>query len=100
MLPNARTVPFDAGMVGRRLCVRQRRTHANPRRGFAIEVAGSRCDQTGGPAVADSPNPQPAETLERLGPMSLRELSMDSLLQTVADLTKSVMPGNPEASVL
>jgi GAF domain-containing protein len=53
--------------------------------------------------VADTQNPQPAdpaEALERLGRLSLRELSMESLLQTVADLTKSVMPGNPEASVL
>jgi GAF domain-containing protein len=52
--------------------------------------------------VADNQNPQqadPAEALERLGRLSLRELSMDSLLQTVADLTKQVMPGNPEASV-
>jgi GAF domain-containing protein len=67
------------------------------------EVESPRCQQTGGPAVADTPNPQPAdpaEALERLGRLSLRELSMDSLLQTVADLTKSVMPGNPEASVL
>jgi len=53
-------------------------------------------------AVADSQNPQPAdpaEALERLGRLSLRELSMGSLLQTVADLAKTVMPGNPEASV-
>ena len=53
--------------------------------------------------MADPQNSQPAapaEALERLGRLSLRELSMDSLLQTVADLTKSVMPGNPEASVL
>jgi GAF domain-containing protein len=52
--------------------------------------------------VAESQDPQPAdpvEALERLGRMSLRELSMDGLLQTVADLTKTVMPGNPEASV-
>jgi GAF domain-containing protein len=52
--------------------------------------------------VADTQNPQPTdptEVLERLGRLSLRELSMDSLLQTVADLTKQVMPGNPEASV-
>jgi GAF domain-containing protein len=52
--------------------------------------------------VASSENPQPAnaaEALERLGTLSLRELSMDSLLQTVADLAKTVMPGNPEASV-
>jgi GAF domain-containing protein len=53
--------------------------------------------------VADKQNPQstsPAEALELLGRLSLRELSMDRLLQTVADLTKTVMPGNPEASVL
>jgi GAF domain-containing protein len=53
--------------------------------------------------VADTQNPQsadPAEALERLGRLSMRELSMDSLLRTVADLTKTVMPGNPEASVL
>src|SRR5215203_5056032 len=53
--------------------------------------------------MADTQNPSPAdpaEALEHLGRLSLRELSMDSLLQTVADLTKSVMPGNPEASVL
>jgi GAF domain-containing protein len=53
--------------------------------------------------VAGTENPQPAdptEALERLGRLSLRELSMDRLLQTVADLTKAVMPGNPEASVL
>lgn len=43
--------------------------------------------------------PDPTDALERLGRMSLRELSMDSLLQTVADLAKSVMPGSPEASV-
>jgi GAF domain-containing protein len=49
------------------------------------------------------PDPGPAnaaEALERLGRLSLRELSMDSLLQTVADLSKTVMPGNPETSVL
>jgi GAF domain-containing protein len=40
-----------------------------------------------------------AEALERLGRLSLREQSMESLLQTVADLTKQVMPGDPEASV-
>jgi GAF domain-containing protein len=53
--------------------------------------------------VAATQNSEPVdatEALERLGRLSLRELSMDSLLQTVADLTKSVMPGNPEASVL
>jgi GAF domain-containing protein len=52
--------------------------------------------------VADSKHPQPpdpGQALERLGSLSLRELSMDSLLQTVADLAKTVLPGNPEASV-
>ncbi|SET98488.1 GAF and ANTAR domain-containing protein [Geodermatophilus poikilotrophus] len=52
--------------------------------------------------MAGDENPQPAnaaEVLERLGRLSLRELSMDSLLQTVADLSKTVMPGNPEVSV-
>jgi hypothetical protein len=53
--------------------------------------------------VADAANVQPvdpAEALEGLGRLSLRELSMDSLLQTVADLAKTVRPGTPEASVL
>ena len=52
--------------------------------------------------MADAEKPQPAdpaEALERLGRLSLRELSMDTLLQTVVDLTRSVMPGSPEASV-
>ena len=40
-----------------------------------------------------------AKALEHLGQMSLRELSMESLLQSMADLTKRVMPGDPEASV-
>ena len=48
----------------------------------------------------DTPQPRnAAEALERLGRLSLRELSMESLLQTVADLAKTVLPGNPEASV-
>jgi GAF domain-containing protein len=52
-------------------------------------------------AASQTPPPaDPAEALERLGRLSLRTLSMDSLLQTVADLSKSVMPGNPETSVL
>jgi GAF domain-containing protein len=53
--------------------------------------------------VAGSPSPPPAtptEALERLGRLSLRELSMDSLMQTVAELSKAVMPGTPETSVL
>jgi GAF domain-containing protein len=43
--------------------------------------------------------PDPAEALEQLGRLALREHTMQSLLQSVADLTKQVMPGNPEASV-
>ena len=52
--------------------------------------------------MASTPNSPPrnaAEALERLGQLSLRDLSMQGLLQTVADLTKAVMPGSPEASV-
>src|SRR3954447_1522959 len=88
--------------MGRRPCVSQRRTHANPV-GFAAEVSRPRCTSDRRPAVAVTENPQPAnaaEALERLGRLSLRELSMDGLLQTVAELAKSVMPGNPETSVL
>jgi hypothetical protein len=48
--------------------------------------------------VADMQNPQPADPNEALERLSLRELSMDNLLQTVADLTKTVMPRNPETS--
>jgi GAF domain-containing protein len=50
-------------------------------------------------ASSQPPPANAAEALERLGRLSLRELSMDSLLQTVADLAKTVMPGTPEASV-
>jgi len=39
------------------------------------------------------------QALERLGRLSLRDQSMDGLLQTVANLAKSVLPGSPEASV-
>ncbi len=52
--------------------------------------------------MGSAENSQPtkaAEALERLGRLSLRNLSMEELLQTVADLTKTVMPGSPEASV-
>jgi hypothetical protein len=41
--------------------------------------------------VASHRDPQPAnaaEALERLGQSSMRELSIDSLLQSVADLTR------------
>jgi GAF domain-containing protein len=52
--------------------------------------------------MVNDPVPRPATAataLERLGRVSLRDLSMEALLQTVADLAKTVMPGNPEASV-
>jgi GAF domain-containing protein len=52
--------------------------------------------------VGSAENPQPANTaeaLERLGRLSLRDLSMEGLLQIVADLAKTVLPGGPEASV-
>jgi GAF domain-containing protein len=39
------------------------------------------------------------QALDQLGRLTLRTHDMQSLLQTVADLAKSVMPGNPEASV-
>jgi GAF domain-containing protein len=47
----------------------------------------------------DQRSTEAAEALEHLGQLSLRELSMESLLQSMADLTKRVMPGEPEASV-
>jgi len=50
-------------------------------------------------STQNSPPRNAAEALERLGQLSLRDLSMQGLLQTVADLTKAVMPGSPEASV-
>jgi GAF domain-containing protein len=50
-------------------------------------------DQTSSPTSA-------VQALERLGSLSLRTVSMEELLQTIADLAKTVMPGNPEASVL
>jgi GAF domain-containing protein len=46
------------------------------------------------------PDPQDAATaLLQLGRLSLRELTMDSLLQTVADLAASSLPGALQASV-
>jgi hypothetical protein len=46
--------------------------------------------------VASNQNPKPAdvtEALEHLGRLPLRDHSMESLLQTVANLIKTVMPG-------
>ena len=46
------------------------------------------------------PGPRSANgALEQLGRIALREHSMDSLLQSVVDLAKRVMPGDPEASI-
>jgi GAF domain-containing protein len=53
-------------------------------------------------ADAHPPESRPAnaaEALLHLGRLSLRELSMEGLLQTVADLVTTVLPGHPEASV-
>ena len=49
---------------------------------------------------ADARLRSPTEALEHLGRLALREHTMQSLLQSVADLAKQVMPGNPETSVL
>jgi GAF domain-containing protein len=40
------------------------------------------------------------EALQRLARSSLRETSMEGLLQIVAEVAKQVMPGDPETSVL
>src|SRR4051794_32651138 len=37
--------------------------------------------------------------LDQLGQLSLRNQSLDALLKQVADLSKTVMPGEPEASI-
>lgn len=51
-------------------------------------------------ASTDDPRrPTAAEALDQLGRLSLREHSMESVLQTVADLASKVIPGNIEASV-
>ena len=52
--------------------------------------------------MADAQHPRPgnaAEALEHLGRLSLRELSMDGLLQSVAELARTVVPGSIETSV-
>lgn len=49
-------------------------------------------DETSSPTAA-------VQALERLGSLSLRRVSMAELLQTVAELATTVIPGNPEASV-
>ena len=41
----------------------------------------------------------PAEALEHLGRLPLPEQSMRSLLEPMADQSKTVMPGNPESGL-
>jgi len=51
-------------------------------------------------SATDDTRQDPAgQALEELGRISLRDHSMDSLLQKVAEVAKTVLPGNPEASV-
>ena len=40
-----------------------------------------------------------ASAFERLGNIALRDQSMESVLRTVTDLAKEVLPGNPEVSI-
>ena len=70
--------------------VRQAAAYPRGPEGSVTEVARPRCQQTGGPAVADTGTRSRSSRRGAGAPgrLSLRELSMDSLLQTVADLTK------------
>jgi GAF domain-containing protein len=50
--------------------------------------------------ASERTHPRDAErALEQLGGLTLREVSMETLLQSVADAAKGVVPGNSEASV-
>jgi GAF domain-containing protein len=51
------------------------------------------------PANDRGPQDRTAEALERLGTLTLREHSMRSVLQTVVELAKQVLPGDPECSI-
>jgi transcriptional regulator with GAF, ATPase, and Fis domain len=51
------------------------------------------------PPDVPSRSEEAARALEQLGGISLQRYSMESLLQTVTELAKSVMPGDPEASI-
>src|SRR3954451_22983498 len=91
------------GSPGDQAAPQRRSVRTNPRSGSVAEVTHPRCQQAGGPPVASDQTSSPAsavQALERLGSLSLRTVSMAELLQTIADLAKTVMPGNPEASVL
>ena len=70
--------------------------------GPVAEVVHLGPTRPGAETMAGNHSPRPAsasDALERLGRMSLREQSMEGVLQAVVDLTKAVMPGSPEASV-
>src|SRR5688572_1736836 len=101
--PVARRLPVGAGGPAPSVRLSSAyRASTGPQIGLPRPRSTAPVHQTGGRAVASSHVPQPVnatEALERLGRLSLRELSMESLLQTVADLAKSVLPGNAEASV-
>ncbi|MDQ1660071.1 MAG: hypothetical protein QOJ68_51 [Blastococcus sp.] len=61
-----------------------------------VDVVASSINNSSG----NSPGPHDAnEALEQLGRIALREHSMSSVLQSVVDLAKRVMPGDPEASI-
>jgi GAF domain-containing protein len=46
-----------------------------------------------------APQDRAAQALERLGTLTLREHSMQSVLETVIELAKQVLPGDPECSI-
>jgi GAF domain-containing protein len=100
----ARTVRLEARQDPRRCRVQQlaRLARKPLRQGSVAEVAApvlfrpKRAPMSGNDHF---PARGAGEALERLGRLALREMSMESLLQAVADTAKSVMPGNPEASI-
>jgi len=49
--------------------------------------------------TSEEPATQATDAFQRLAGMSLSEQSLTSVLQTVADLTRQVLPGNVEVSV-
>jgi GAF domain-containing protein len=51
------------------------------------------------PDAPNSSSDSAQQALEQLGRLTLREHSMQTLLQRVVDLTKTVMPGSPEVSI-
>jgi GAF domain-containing protein len=51
------------------------------------------------PSTGTPPPTSADQALDRLARVNLREHSMDTLLQTVVDLTKDVLPGHVETSI-